>query len=150
MFPYSCTLWRHSVTVLWVVEFGAGWRNQDCVLPNLIGKTIYLFEGQVQSGLGPVCFFSLWPQSHNSSLVGKALLLYCPGLGSHCSTVRDWQVDHQCWLLFITLSCYLQSLVLGLCFADFLQRPFCMHLCPTPCPLPISSPFSILYALDLS
>lgn len=58
----------------------AGWRTQDHVRLNLIGKTIYSFEGQVQSGLGAVrgCF-CLWPQRHYSALVGRALFFVVKG-----------------------------------------------------------------------
>lgn len=64
------------------------------------------------------------------------------------------RADQRLWVLFTALSCYLQSLVLGLCFADFLQSPFgnsTPHP-PPPAPAPhlIPRPFlCILYALGL-
>lgn len=52
------------------------------------------------------------------------------------------RADQRLWVLFTALSCYLQSLVLGLCFADFLQSPFGNGTQPPPPPPqpPTSSP----------
>lgn len=68
-----------------------GWRTRDHVRLNLIGKTIYLFEGQVQSGLG-LLLLPLAPETLFSS-GWQSSLLCGQGLGSLCSTLRDRKVD---------------------------------------------------------